>query len=282
MKTHIPMNRVLPAVALLAVGSLFLASSHAAETRPGQPQADAEANRVTSMTPPPADSTTGTGTARTAGTATAGSIGANSDHSADRSESIKQVNDAWAWFDTLQKQPASGVSNSVVSLAKAVVFVDRWSGSAIVGGTGGKAIAYRKASDGTWRGPVFYNVAGGSVGAQVGGSHVRSVAFLMSDKALQTLTDSKFIWSGNLRAVAGNDSAVKTTIDNTVDVILYQTASGLDVGAAVSATKLTPDDDRNRGYYDSTTITPAEIYSSTNLRVPGAKVLPPPFGPLPR
>jgi len=185
----------------------------------------------------------------------------------------QQISDAANAYTALQSSASSAVPDWVVSQAKGVIIINRWAGALGVGATGGYGIGLKKTANGRFSAPAFYTLAGASLGLQVGGNKTQTVAFLMSDKALQTLTDSKFIWSGNVRAVAGSHSASDSSANNIADVILYQQSSGLDIGAAINGTKLALDDDSNHKYYDNPTITPTEIFN-------GRVAMPDPAKPL--
>jgi len=174
-----------------------------------------------------------------------------------------KISTAADFYFSQQSKPETAVPDSVVAAAKGVIIITRWSGAVAVGGTAGSGIGLKKDASGRFSAPAFYTLGGASLGLQVGGSKTQSVAFLMSDKALQTLTDSKFVWSGNVRAVAGPHSSSDSTVDNTADVILYQQSSGLDVGAMVAATEISVDNDGNRAFYGSPMITPSEIFGGS-------------------
>jgi SH3 domain-containing YSC84-like protein 1 len=188
----------------------------------------------------------------------AGSLMARADYTQE--ELNKHVGAAAAIYSSLQTKPDTAFPQSVTSNAKGVLIISRWSGAVGIGGTGGWAVGMEK-QGGKYSAPAFYSIGGGSIGLQLGGGKTETVAFLMSDKALQTLTDSKFVWSGNVRAVAGPKSTSDSTVDNTADVILYQQASGLDAGATVAATSLSVDNASNRTFYSNVTITPEDIFS---------------------
>ncbi len=185
----------------------------------------------------------------------------------------KEISDAATFYNLQQSDPKTAIPNWVVSEAKGVIILKRVSGALIVGGTSGSGIGMNKGTNGKFSAPAFYSLGGASIGLQIGGGTTRTIAFLMSDKALNTLTDSKFVWSGNVRAVAGDQSTSDTTTDNKADVILYQQASGLDVGATVAGTQVSIDNDGNHKFYDSATITPAEIFAGKGTVSDAAKPL---------
>jgi len=173
----------------------------------------------------------------------------------------KEISEASNFYTVQQSDPKTAIPNWVVNEAKGVIIMTRVSGALIVGGTSGTGIGMNKGTNGKFSAPAFYTLGGASIGLQVGGGTTRTIAFLMSDKALNTLTDSKFVWSGNVRAVAGDQSTSDTTVDNKADVILYQQSSGLDAGAAVAGTQVAIDNTGNQQFYDSVTVTPAGIFS---------------------
>jgi lipid-binding SYLF domain-containing protein len=173
----------------------------------------------------------------------------------------KEISDATNFYNVQQGDPKTAIPNWVVSEAKGVIIMTRVSGAVIIGGSGGNGIGMNKGADGKFSAPAFYTLGGASIGLQIGGGTTRTIAFLMSDKALNTLTDSKFKWSGNVRAVAGDQSAQETTVANKADVILYQQTTGLDAGAAVAGTQVSVDNDGNHKFYDSDIITPTDIFA---------------------
>jgi lipid-binding SYLF domain-containing protein len=186
----------------------------------------------------------------------------------------KEISDATNFYTAQQSDPKTAIPNWVVSEAKGVIIMTRVSGSLIIGGTSGTGIGMNKGTNGKFSAPAFYTLGGASIGLQVGGGTTRTIAFLMSDKALNTLTDSKFVWSSNVRAVAGDQSATDDTVaSNKADVILYQQASGLDAGAAVAGTQLSIDNTGNQQFYDNAAVTPAGIFSGQVTTPDSAKPL---------
>jgi len=185
----------------------------------------------------------------------------------------QQISEASVAYSGMQSKPETSIPDWVVKQAKGVIILNRWSGAAGVGVTGGSGIGMKKKTDGSFSAPAFYTIGGASVGVQLGGGKTTTVAFLMSDKALNTLNDSKFVWSGNVKAVAGDQSNQGSTVNNAADVILYQQSSGLDVGATVAATQVSVDNESNRKFYDNVSITPEDIFSGKVKAPDSVKVL---------
>ena len=173
----------------------------------------------------------------------------------------EQLTKAEAFYQKLQADTDTAIPNRVVASAKGILIVNRWSGGVGLGVTGGYAIGMKKLDNGKFSAPVFYNLAGASLGLQVGGEESHTIAFLMTDKATRVLSDGKFVWSGNVKAVAGHHVSADSTLDKTADVVLYQDAKGLDVGATVAGIKVAVDEKNTRKYYQSTSITVNQILS---------------------
>jgi len=170
----------------------------------------------------------------------------------------QRISTAAKFLSTLQDSNDTHIPVWVINQAKGVLILRSWRGSVLVGTAGGWGIALRRIAGG-FSNPAFYRVEGASLGAQAGASEIEAVAFLMTDKSIKTLTDNKFIWGGDLHAIAGTHSATATALN--VDLLLYQKASGLDVGVALAAAKLVIDKSSNRIYY-GLDLTPDQIFTS--------------------
>jgi lipid-binding SYLF domain-containing protein len=170
----------------------------------------------------------------------------------------QRIATAVKFLNTLQGSNDSRIPSWVINQAKGVLFLRSWRGSVLVGGAGGWGIGMRKIAGG-FSNPAFYRLEGASVGAQAGVSEVEIVAFLMSDKSIDTLTENKLVLGGDLHAVAGSHSATASTLN--ADIVLYQQASGLDVGATLAAAKLIIDNSSNRIFY-GLDLTPVQIFAS--------------------
>jgi lipid-binding SYLF domain-containing protein len=160
-----------------------------------------------------------------------------------------EVKDALAFYHSLQQNPATAVSADVIKNAKSIVIIDQWSGGVVAGASGGSAIALMKKADGTFSSPVFYSVAGASIGPRLGVSHIRTLALVMTDKAAKELANGKTVSANGLRAVASTTPTSQGVATTSPDLLVYQTASGVDVGAFLASTSLAPDTNRNKAYY---------------------------------
>jgi lipid-binding SYLF domain-containing protein len=171
---------------------------------------------------------------------------------------IKQVAYDAAFYQRLQLNPDTVVPNWVVAQSKGVLILERWPGAPTLG-ENGQGIGMLKGLDRKFGAPAFYMLGDATIGLQTGPASVHLVVFLMSDKALLTLTDHQFSWNGNLTAVAGNSSSTAAPVGLMPDVILFQKAGGLDPVPMAAAITLSENKTNNAFFYGKPGITLADI-----------------------
>ncbi len=124
-------------------------------------------------------------------------------------------------------------------------------GGFIVGGQGGAGVVLVK-HDGEWTDPAFYNIAGGSVGLQAGGSGGAVAMLLMTPRAVHQFRDTAHRWtlSGNagltIATYTGNEGAHTGPRE---DVIVWSNARGLYGGLTAGVTHISPDARIDHAYY---------------------------------
>lgn len=121
----------------------------------------------------------------------------------------------------------------------------------IFGGEGGSGVLMAREGDG-WSGPVFFDVASGSVGLQIGVQVSEAVFVVMTDNALNRLLSDKLTFGGDASvAVATVGAGVKgaTTTNLDADIIAFTKTKGLFGGAAFDGTVVLVDEEWNQLYY---------------------------------
>ena len=122
----------------------------------------------------------------------------------------------------------------------------------IIGGRKGDCVISRRTPRRQWGAPVFYNLAGGSVGAQIGGSKTDYILLFMNETALKGLTEDKFELGGEAEAAAGPvGRAVGASTNATLDagILTYSRSRGLFAGLSLKGVAITPDNDLNEAFY---------------------------------
>jgi lipid-binding SYLF domain-containing protein len=122
-----------------------------------------------------------------------------------------------------------------------------------LGGKGGQGVVSRRIKGG-WSQPVFFNIGGGSIGAQIGASKTDYVLLIMNDDGLNSLLKDKFELGGEVGVAAGpvgREAAASTDARLTAGILSYSRSKGAFIGAAIKGAVISPDNDLNEAFYGS-------------------------------
>jgi lipid-binding SYLF domain-containing protein len=122
----------------------------------------------------------------------------------------------------------------------------------IVGGRKGDCVISRRTLKRQWGSPVFYNLTGGSVGAQIGGARTDYVLLFMNADALKGLMGDKFEIGGEAEVTAGpvgRAAGASTNARLTAGILMYSRSKGVFVGISLKGVAITPDNDLNEAFY---------------------------------
>ena len=152
---------------------------------------------------------------------------------------------------TAKKTIPAAVADKALGVA---VFGNLVKAAFIVGGTGGDGVFMRKTATG-WSAPAFVNLAGASVGAQIGGEKSDAVFFFMDQASIDALSSGRFEFGTAITAVAGPAVARAETLSTSTikGVYVYSTHEGLFAGASANGTTIQFDDEENKAVYGAET-----------------------------
>lgn len=122
----------------------------------------------------------------------------------------------------------------------------------IVGGRKGDCVISRRTLKRQWGAPAFYNLAGGSIGVQVGGAKTDYVLLFMNAEALKGLMDDKFELGGEAEATAGpvgRTAGASTNPRLSAGILTYSRSKGAFLGISLKGVAITPDNDLNEAFY---------------------------------
>jgi lipid-binding SYLF domain-containing protein len=121
----------------------------------------------------------------------------------------------------------------------------------IVGGTGGDGVFVRRAPGGGWSAPAFVNLAGASIGAQIGGAKEDAVFLFMTQKSIDRLKAGKLEFGTEFTATAGPTTVTAETLSQSTakGILVYSKNEGLFAGASGNGLALMLDDEENRDVY---------------------------------
>jgi SH3 domain-containing YSC84-like protein 1 len=168
----------------------------------------------------------------------------------DAREEIEQATAALRRVASARTIPAA-VADKALGVA---IFGNLVKGAFIVGGTGGDGVFMRKTATG-WSAPAFVNLAGASVGAQIGAAKTDAVFFFMDQKSLDALAGGRLEFGTSITAVAGPATATAETLSTSTinHVFVYAKQEGLFAGASANGTTIQFDDEENKAVYGAAT-----------------------------
>ena len=181
-----------------------------------------------------------------------GTKGHRATRTKDASRHSKAAADA---FNSIMRVRDKAIPKDLLEDAEAVaVFPGVLKAAFIIGGRKGQGVISRRTPQG-WSAPVFYNMSGGSIGFQAGGSKTDYVLLIMNDDGLKGLLEDKFEIGGEAGVAAGpvgRTISASTTPTLDAGILSYSRSKGVFAGASIKGVAITPDNDLNRAYYGRT------------------------------
>lgn len=167
-------------------------------------------------------------------------------------DATRHSQDAANVFGEIMGAPDKGIPQDLLDRAEAVaVFPGVVKAAFIIGGQGGQGVISRRTAAG-WSSPAFFNLGGGSFGAQIGAEKTDYVLLIMNDGGLHGLLEDKFEMGGEVSAAAGpvgRTAAATTNATLDAGILTYSRSKGAFIGASLKGAAITPDNDLNQAIY---------------------------------
>jgi lipid-binding SYLF domain-containing protein len=167
-------------------------------------------------------------------------------------EASKEAAKAAQVFTEIMNVPDRAIPQKLLDKAEAIaVFPGVIKAGFIVGGRVGDGVISRRVKGG-WSAPAFFNLAGGSIGLQIGASKTDFVLLFMNDDALAGLLKDKFEIGGEGSAAAGpvgRSTSATTDVLLRSQIISYSRSKGLFAGLELKGTVISPDNNDNLAVY---------------------------------
>ena len=174
----------------------------------------------------------------------------------DRDKTMARLDDAAKNLDQLLAAPDNGIPDSVFTKAKCVAVIPSMiKGGFVFGAEHGRGVASCRLANGSWSAPAFFEMTGGSWGAQIGAEGVDLVMLIMNQNGMNQLLSSKWKLGANASAAAGpvgRQAAADTNLKMNTEILTYSRSRGLFAGATINGANIKPDDDAQRAYYGRT------------------------------
>ena len=167
-------------------------------------------------------------------------------------DAARHSSDAAKVFTEIMNVREKAIPKELLDKAEAIaVFPGVIKAAFIFGGRGGQGVISRRVRGG-WGVPVFYNLGGGSFGAQIGATKTDYVLLIMNQDGLDGLVKDKFEMGGEVGVAAGpvgREAAASTNLTLDAGILSYSRSKGAFIGAALKGAVISPDNDLNEAVY---------------------------------
>src|SRR5215203_1962084 len=167
-------------------------------------------------------------------------------------DAARHASDAAKTFTEIMNVKDKAIPKEMLDTAEAIaVFPGVIKAAFLVGGRGGQGVISRRVRGG-WSAPAFFNLGGGSFGAQIGAQKTDYVLLIMNESGLNGLLKDKFELGGEASIAAGpvgREAAASTNPRLDAGILSYSRSKGVFIGAALKGAVISPDNDLNEAVY---------------------------------
>jgi len=181
-------------------------------------------------------------------------------------------------FTEIMNVREKAIPKELLDKAEAIaVFPDVVKAAFIFGGKGGQGVISRRTPKG-WSAPAFFNLSGGSFGAQIGATKTDYVLLIMNEDGVNGLLKDKFEIGGEVGVAAGpvgREAAASTNLTLDAGILSYSRSKGIFIGAALKGAVISPDNDLNEAVYGMKATAVLQDESMTLSHMPaGVRIFP--------
>lgn len=167
-------------------------------------------------------------------------------------DATRHASEAAKTFTEIMNVRDKAIPKELLDKAEAIaVFPGVVKAAFIFGGRGGQGLISRRLRGG-WSAPAFFNLSGGSFGAQIGAQKSDYVLLIMNEDGIKGLLEDKFEIGGEVGVAAGpvgREAAASTNATLDAGILSYSRSKGAFIGAALKGAAITPDNDLNEAVY---------------------------------
>ncbi|HXG63925.1 MAG TPA: lipid-binding SYLF domain-containing protein [Blastocatellia bacterium] len=164
----------------------------------------------------------------------------------------KEASEAAKVLNEIMGAPDKAIPKNILDDAACVaVFPSTIKGGFIIGAQKGDGVVSCRTATG-WSAPAFLDMAGGSVGAQIGGQSTDYVLLFMNREGVNKLLESKVELGGEVSVAAGpvgREAGASTDVKLDAQILSYSRSKGLFAGAVVKGVAITIDNSDMKDAY---------------------------------
>jgi lipid-binding SYLF domain-containing protein len=167
-------------------------------------------------------------------------------------DAAQEANKGAEAFREIMDIPEKAIPETVLKAAECVaVFPSTIKGGLIVGGQKGEGLVSCRTGTG-WSGPVFLDMTGGSVGAQIGGQKTDYVFLFMNRNGIDGLLSNKLTLGAETSVAAGpvgREAGASTDWKLNAEILSYSRSKGLFAGVELKGVVISIDDSDMKNVY---------------------------------
>jgi lipid-binding SYLF domain-containing protein len=185
-------------------------------------------------------------------------------------DEVQQSEKAARVFREIMDTPDKGIPQELLENAECVaVFPSVLKAGFIFGGRGGRGVASCRTAAG-WSAPAYFNLGGGSFGAQIGAQSTDFVLLFMNKDGLNSLLSDKFEVGGDASVAAGpvgRQAGASTDLKLNAQILSYSRSKGLFAGLELKGVDIKPDKDDMQDVYGEG-VTAKEVLQENKVTAP--------------
>ena len=186
---------------------------------------------------------------------------------------VDRLNAAKEVVTEIMATPDKGIPSNILAGAVCVVVIPSYKkGAFIVGAQYGQGVATCRTPHG-WSAPVFVQLAGGSVGFQIGGQATDLILVAMNEQGLQHMLKNKFKIGADAAASAGpvgRNAQAGTDWKLNAEFLTYSRSKGLFAGIDLDGSVLSQNEEDTRAMYGSN-VSFQEVLKGNQVTPPSAR-----------
>ena len=168
-------------------------------------------------------------------------------------DATRHAQEASEVFTQIMNVRDQAIPKELLDKAEAIaVFPGVVKAAFIFGAKGGQGLISKRSPKG-WSAPAFFNISGGSFGAQIGATKTDYVLLIMNQQGLKGLLEDKFELGGEVGIAAGpvgREAAASTNTTLDAGILSYSRSKGAFIGAALKGAVISPDNHLNEDVYN--------------------------------
>lgn len=187
-------------------------------------------------------------------------------------EQVQTMRDATAVLNDFVNIPENAIPPALLSEAYGIAVIpDVFKAGFIVGGRYGEGVLSVRTADGTWSHPVFIDLAGASVGWQIGAASSDIILVFKSRRSVDEIVNGQVTLGVDASIAAGpvgRTASAATNLQLEAEIYSYSRSRGLFAGIALEGGVISIDEEANWRFYQEMVSARTLLQRSDRRRLP--------------